>query len=50
MEEGGWRRKVLGYFMSGAFFDCSGVFAVAKKYDKNKGKKKNSQGYKGNEY
>ena len=45
-EEGGWRRRIFGYRMSGAFFGCSGVVAVAKNYEKKKGKKKNSKGCK----
>ena len=47
-EEGGWRHKILGYRLAGAFFDCSGVVAVNKKYKKKKGKKKNRKGDKGN--
>ena len=37
-EEGGWRRRLLGYYMSGAFFLCSKVFTIAKNFEKNKGK------------
>ena len=48
-EEGGQRRRVLGYCMNGAFFDCSEVVVVAKKSDKKKGRKKNTEGGKGNE-
>ena len=32
-EEGGWRRRMLGYCMDEAFFYCSEVVAVAKKYE-----------------
>ena len=38
----------MGFLMYGAFFNCSEVFAVAKKFSKKKGKKKNSKGGKGN--
>ena len=48
-EEGGRRRRVLGYCMAGAFFGCSEGIAIAKKSKNNKGKKKNRKGYKGNE-
>ena len=49
MEEGVWRRRILGYCMAGAFFDCSEVVAIAKKSEKKKGNKKNRKGKKGNE-
>ena len=39
----------MGYCISGAFFDCSEVVAVAKKSEKKKGKKKNRKRDKGNE-
>ena len=42
------RRRILGCLMAGAFFDCSVIFAVAKKSKKKKGKKKKRKGYKGN--
>ena len=48
-EEEGRRRRILGYLMDGAFFGCSEVIAVAKKYEKKKGKKKNRKWNKGNE-
>ena len=47
-EEGGRRRRILGYRMAGALSDYSKVVAVAKKSDKKKGKKKNRKGDKGN--
>ena len=46
---GGWRRRILGYHMSGTFFDCSEVVVVAKKSNKNNGIKKNRGGDKVNE-
>ena len=45
---GGWRLRILGFLMAGAFFDYSNVVAVAKKSKKKKVIKKNSKGYKGN--
>ena len=48
-EEGGRRHMILGYCMNGAFFGCSEVVAVAKKYEKKKGNKKNRKGDRGNE-
>ena len=48
-EEGGWRCRILGYRMVGAFLNCSEVVAVAKKSEKKKGKKKKRKGGKGNE-
>ena len=36
--------RILGYLMAGAFFECSEVVAVAKNYEKKKGKKKNEGG------
>ena len=48
-EEGGWRCRILGYLMAGAFFDCFEVVAVAKKSEKKKGKKKKSKRGEGNE-
>ena len=49
MEEGGWRRRILGYRMPGDFFDCSEVVAVSKKSEKEKGSNKKRKGDKGNE-
>ena len=48
-EEGGRRRRILGYSMAGAFFNCSEVFAVAEKSEKKKVKNKKRKGDKGNE-
>ena len=48
-EEGGWRRRILGYRMAGAFFDCSEVVSVAKNSENKKGKKKNRKVGNGNE-
>ena len=36
-EQGGWRRRILGYCIAGAFFNFSEVVSVAKKSNKNKG-------------
>ena len=47
--EGGWRRRILGFCMDGAFFDCSEFVVVANKSKKKKGKKKKREGGKGNE-
>ena len=38
--EGGWRCRILVFKMAGYFFDCSKVFAVAKKSDNKKGNNK----------
>ena len=48
-EEGGRRRRILGYCMVGDFFESSDVVVVAKKYEKKKGKKKKRNGDKINE-
>ena len=48
-EEGGWRCRMLGYRMAGAFFHRSEVVDVAKKSEKKKGKKEKRKGDKGNE-
>ena len=48
-EEVRWRRRILGYCMDGAFFDCSEVVAVVKKSKNKKGKKKKMKGDKVNE-
>ena len=39
----------MDYHRAGDFVDCYEVVAVAKKFNKNKGKKKNRKGDKGNE-
>ena len=49
MEEGGWRRRILGYRMPGDFFDCSEVVAVSKNSDKKRLNNKKRKGDKGNE-
>ena len=46
--EGGRRRRILGFRMAGAFFDCSEVVVVAKNSEKKMGDKKKRKGYKGN--
>ena len=40
-DEGWWRRRILGYCMTGAFFDFSKVVTFAKEFVKKNGKKKN---------
>ena len=47
-EEGGWRSRILGYRVAGAFFDCSEAVSVVNNSKKKWGKKKNMKGYKGN--
>ena len=48
-EEGGWKRRILGYCIAWALFDNSEVVAVANNYEKKKGKNKNRKGEKVNE-
>ena len=48
IEEGGWRRRILGYRMDGTFFECSEVVSVANESEKKNVKKKKRKGDKGN--